>query len=184
MGSIIEHDNKNFYTATGFAFGCSFTSGTGVDSTEAWPSLLNVDNIGQPGASNDYICRTAIDYIQEYKPKYIFVMWTFPARREWIDEDGNKLRFKPDDVKFKWEEAHLELQNSEYDKYNKGKNKLLLELYCLNNNVRLYQMNIDDIDHTLMRRGSDNSHPGREWHTNVAEHFTKQMVAHSPEIPR
>jgi len=175
---MIEKSNAT----TGIAFGCSFTSGIGVEPHEAWPSLLNAENMGQPGASNDYICRTAIEVLKQHKPEFIFVMWTYTARREWIDEYGNKLRFKPDDVKFKWEEAHLELQNSEYDKYNKAKNKLLLELYCLNANVKLYQMNMDDIDHTLMAKGTDGSHPGREWHTHVARHFNKKMVGSTSQI--
>ena len=57
-----------------------------------------------PEVQNDKICRLAIEYIRIAKPDTIFVMWTFPNRREWIDEDGNVL-FKADDVKYKWEEA-------------------------------------------------------------------------------
>ena len=173
--SLILKQTLNITTTGAAAFGCSFTSGTGVDIP--WPKLLGVHNYGQPGASNDYICRVAIEYISKTNTDKIFVMWTFPNRREWIDEDGNVLRFKADDVKFKWEEANLELQNSEWDKYNISKNKLLLENYCTNNNVKLFQMNVDDIDHRLMNSyGSDNSHPGVSWHVNVSEIFTKQMV--------
>ena len=64
-------------------------------------------------------------------------MWTFRDRREWIDEDGNVLRFKADDVKYKWEEALVELHNSNWDNYNFNKNKLLLESFCVNTDVRL-----------------------------------------------
>ena len=162
------------------AFGCSFTYGTGVKAVEAWPFLLGVNNFGLPGSSNDKICRLAIEYIKLKSPKRIFVMWTFPNRREWIDDQRTVLRFKADDVKYRWEEAHLELQNEYWDHYNKSKNILLLENFCVNNNVTLFQMSVDALDHTSMNSyGSDNSHPGTEWHTNVTEHFNRQVVAKS-----
>lgn len=162
------------------AFGCSFTYGTGVHYNEAWPFLLGANNFGLPGSSNDKICRLAIEYIRTYKPKNIFVMWTFLNRREWLDDQGTVLRFKADDVKYRWEQAHLELQNEYWDNYNKDKNILLLENFCVNTNVTLYQLSVDSINHTeLGSFGSDNSHPGTVWHSHVAEYFTRQMVAQS-----
>lgn len=170
------------------AFGCSFTYGTGVEYDEAWPKLIGANNYGLPGSSNDKICRLAIEYISIAKPDAIFVMWTFENRREWIDEDGNVLRFKADDVRklpgrsnrYKWEEAHFELYNKHWDHYNYSKNKLLLENFCVNTDVKLYQLYVSDIDHTLMNSyGSDKAHPGKEWHIHVSENFTKQMVAHT-----
>ena len=172
-----ENFRDNATTGRG-AFGCSFTYGTGVEPYEAWPKLVGANNYGLPGSSNDKICRLAIEYIRIAKPDTIFVMWTFPNRREWIDEDGNVLRFKADDVNYKWEEAHIELHNTHWDNYNYSKNKLLLESFCVNTDVRLFQLNVLDIDHSLMKSyGSDNSHPGKEWHIYVSENFTKQMVA-------
>ena len=169
--------NENFRdtsTTGSGAFGCSFTYGTGVVLNNTWPYLLGTSNYGLPGSSNDRICRLAIEYINLTNPNKIYVMWTFKNRREWIDEDNNILRFKSDDVNFKWEEAHLELHNEHWDNYNYNKNKLLLENFCVNNNVELYQLNVSDIKYNDL--GDDGLHPGKEWHINVSEHFTKQMV--------
>ena len=163
------------------AFGCSFTYGTGVKPYESWPKLLGVNNFGMPGSSNDKICRLAIEYIRLAKPDAIFVMWTFWDRREWLDEDNIYLRFKvaaDTSCNYKWHEAHVELHNPHWDYYNYSKNKLLLESFCLNTDVRLFQLNVLDIDHSLMNSyGSDDKHPGTEWHINVSENFAKQMVA-------
>ena len=64
---------------------------------------------------------------------------------------------KADDTsKYKWEEAP-ELHNENWDYYNYSKNKLLLESLCVNTDVRLFQLNVFDIDHSLMNSyGSDN----------------------------
>lgn len=179
---IKTFDSENFRdkSTTGRgAFGCSFTYGTGVEPYEAWPKLVGANNYGLPGSSNDKICRLAIEYIRIAKPDTIFVMWTFTNRREWIDQDGNVLRFKADDIKnLDWIKAHVELHNENWDYYNYSKNKLLLESFCLNTDVRLFQLNVLDIDYSLMNSyGSDNKHPGTEWHIHVSENFTKQMVA-------
>ena len=45
---------------------------------------------------------------------------------------------KADDIKYKWEEAHVELHNENWDYYNYSKNKLLLESFCVNTDVRLF----------------------------------------------
>lgn len=161
------------------AFGCSFTFGTGVDEHHPFPAILEVANCGQPGSSNDKIARLAVSYINTYRPKDIYVCWTFPQRREWIDEFGNVIPFKnvtPEEAKqimsqtwVSWDNAHIFLSNSLWDEYNYTKNKLFLEGYCAMNNVNLHQMNVFDVDHTQYSYGRDLSHPGPDWHVTVAE---------------
>ncbi len=63
--------------------GDSFT--TGEESTIAWPKLIpNTVNIAQAGASNDYICRTTVSYIENRSNKVdaVIIAWTSPNRIE------------------------------------------------------------------------------------------------------
>ena len=63
--------------------GCSFTSGE--ESPVAWPSLVPGSvNIAVAGASNDYIVRSTVNYInntEEY-PVKVIIAWTSPNRIE------------------------------------------------------------------------------------------------------
>ena len=61
--------------------GCSFTSGE--ESSVAWPSLISgTVNIAEPGASNDYILRTTVEYIEQHDVSHVIVAWTSPHRIE------------------------------------------------------------------------------------------------------
>ena len=164
------------------AFGCSFTFGTGVDEKQHWPGLMGIVNCGQPGSSNDKITRLAVTYCKNFKPSSIYVMWTFPQRREWVDEQGNMIAFKNlSELEIKnilsqkfvsWDNTHLFLMNDLWDEYNYTKNKLLLESFCTANNIKLFQTTVTEIDHGNYPKARDNMHPGPEWHINVAASFT------------
>ena len=61
--------------------GCSFTAGE--ESPVAWPDLIaNTVNIAVPGASNDYILRSTVEYVDSHKVDYAIIAWTSPARLE------------------------------------------------------------------------------------------------------
>ena len=63
--------------------GDSFT--TGEESNVAWPSLIpDTVNIAKAGASNDWICRTTVSYIEEpLQPvDAVILAWTSPSRIE------------------------------------------------------------------------------------------------------
>mgnify|MGYP003641749916 CR=1 FL=1 len=65
--------------------GDSFTYGSELeDRKQAWPYLLGeeVVNLAVPGASNDYIFRTTIDYLQTNVVDQVIVVWTTPDRYE------------------------------------------------------------------------------------------------------
>lgn len=156
------------------AFGCSATWAEGVEINEDWPALLGLYNGAQPGSSNDRIVRLAIEYINEHRPDTIYVLWTLNTRREWIDSNGTPLRFnpthKPNQGKF-WHKAMVMLSNDEYDEYTFKKNKILLESFCTANNVKLVQLDMVDYPFHTYPLGSDGSHPGAEWHVNIANAF-------------
>ena len=63
--------------------GDSFTAGE--ESTVKWPSLIpDTVNIAQSGASNDYICRTTVGYIENSSNVVdaVIIAWTSPNRIE------------------------------------------------------------------------------------------------------
>jgi len=167
--SLIEFDN-----GVPASFGCSFTEGVGVYADQTFSFLLNVANCGLNGASNDKICRTAIEYCNKYSPKEIYVMWTFKNRREVIDDTGTFLKFKafdPGSKKYRWHKASAELSNDYSDEYNYQKNRLLLNSFCELKNINLYSTDVDCIENDKL--GSDNAHPGVEWHEKVYNLFKK-----------
>jgi len=163
------------------AFGCSFTFGYAVDEAEIWPNLLGVANFGEPGTSNDRIVRNAITYINGYKPKDIYVMFTFSNRREWISEGGEYKKFKGlsdqdiqrivKDNKWSWETAHVALSNDQADHHNYFKNKMFLEAYCENKNVNLHFTHVGELDWQSFVPARDLQHPGPMWHLLIAEQY-------------
>jgi hypothetical protein len=61
--------------------GDSFTSGE--ESPIAWPNLIpNTINIAIPGASNDYILRSTVEYIESTTVDQAIIAWTSPNRIE------------------------------------------------------------------------------------------------------
>ena len=61
--------------------GCSYTSGE--ESTIAWPSLIaGTVNLAQAGASNDYIVRSIVNYVEANPVDQVIAAWTTPDRIE------------------------------------------------------------------------------------------------------
>ena len=156
------------------AFGCSYTFGYGIN--DPYPVLLDAVNCGLSGASNDQIARLAITYCKTFKPKKIYVMWTFKARREHIHENGALEKFRnlseeaiKEELKSPtWLSSYLTLMNDKSDHYNYQKNKLMLFNFCENNDIVLRQKEILDLSKANFSLARDNDHPGPDWHTNIA----------------
>ena len=172
-GTVYNYNNLGWRDAEftgeiGIA-GDSFVFGHGVD--HPFPQILNIDNLGMPGASNDRIVRHAIQYIRNYEPHTVIVCWTYGYRREWIKPGGMPYNFKnpgPEYPPFKETDVALaELQNHEYDNYNYYKNKLLIESFCTVNKVKLIQIDNHYIPNDA--EGTDGKHPGQNWHNRMAK---------------
>lgn len=162
------------------AFGCSYTFGTGSNSP--WPELMNLANCGVAGGSNDLIARTAITYCKTFKPKNIFVMWTFTNRREHVDNKGldrfrgiSEAELKEEYKNPTWKTYHLMLNSKESNEYNFEKNKLLVESYCFANNINLIQLDVTTIPKRNYQLGRDKDHPGPDWHVVVAEELWTRL---------
>ncbi len=120
--------------------GCSHTEGIGVNDNETWPhyvaEALNMThiNMGFTGRSNDYISRTVTSYVRFFNPKYVFVMYTYPSRREyWTDEGPQPYASQQwgyfQDSPNKWN-AFTELSSAKSDKHNFIKNHSMILMAC------------------------------------------------------
>ena len=85
--------------------GCSYTFGEGLDYHEAWVARFadlyarhhgldaeDVDliNLAQGGASNDYIARTVVPHLERVHPDLVVVLFTYKNRAEvMLDDPGN-----------------------------------------------------------------------------------------------
>lgn len=172
----IWSSRRNNYYGESAAFGCSNTWGIGVEDTEEYPHLLKLWNGGNPKDSNDAITRRAIQYILEFKPKFICVLWTDLNRREWINESNNTQQYlvnwKITHCPKKQWKAFSQLSNDNYNAYVFERNQLLLHSICKLHNVQIYEDNFRDS--WISRKfsiGSDNIHPGKDWHAHQAVRF-------------
>ena len=177
-GTVYNYNNLGWrdaeFTGEIGIVGDSFVFGIGT--THAFPHILEVDNLGMPSASNDRIVRHAIQYIRNYEPHTVIVCWTYGYRREWIKPSGAPYNFKRLNKELKPIDEHLaELQNHEYDNYNYYKNKLLIESFCAVNKVKLIQIDNHYIPNDA--EGTDNKHPGQNWHNRMAKEVKKLINA-------
>ena len=85
--------------------GCSYTFGEGLDYDEAWVTRFvslyarhhelaaeDVDliNLAQGGASNDYIARTVVPHLARLDPDLVVILFTYKNRAEvMLDDPGN-----------------------------------------------------------------------------------------------
>lgn len=85
--------------------GCSYTFGEGLDYDEAWATRFvrlyarhrgldveDVDliNLAQGGASNDYIARTVVPHLERVEPDLVVILFTYKNRAEvMLDDPGN-----------------------------------------------------------------------------------------------
>ena len=85
--------------------GCSYTFGEGLDYHEAWVTQFagryarhrgldakDVDliNLAQGGASNDYIARTVLPHLERVEPDLVVILFTYKSRAEvMLDDPGH-----------------------------------------------------------------------------------------------
>tara|TARA_R100000027_G_scaffold25988_2_gene18864 strand:- start:392 stop:1093 length:702 start_codon:yes stop_codon:yes gene_type:complete len=160
--------------------GDSYVFGIGVDTCFA--EQIGYDNLGTPAASNDLITRRAIQYIHNYSPDELIVVWTYGYRREWITPDGEPYEFKRK-MKGEWSDAEFalaELSNYDYDTYSWFKNRWLLMLYADVAECDIREYNNHTIDPTQYSPpGKDGKHPGQGWHDAMAQ----MILDRTPRVP-
>lgn len=72
-------------------FGCSFTWGLELEDplTQSWPALLQAQNHGQCGASNQTITRLLLEHLATNRPDLVIIMWTYTHRFEFVLDNNN-----------------------------------------------------------------------------------------------
>lgn len=93
---IYEYNSRGFrdrewpdnLTDSIWCLGDSFTVGIGCPIEHTWPSVLEYKSnkrtisISMDGASNNWIARQAIAVLEEIRPTYMVIMWSYLHRRE------------------------------------------------------------------------------------------------------
>tara|TARA_R110000868_G_scaffold406097_1_gene686223 strand:+ start:227 stop:748 length:522 start_codon:yes stop_codon:yes gene_type:complete len=155
------------------ALGCSHTSGTGVESHEAWPSLLNVDkNLGKNGASTDYCARILRDYLRHTHVDIVYIFYPNRFRFEHV-VDGNIEQSVPSDP------GRINLMETYDDAWCEANyNKQTATIYglCIQHNCLLVDLTLENITTIIDHNdrwpiGSDNLHNGPQWHVWLADLF-------------
>lgn len=158
-------------------FGCSYSFGYGVDDVHTWPYLLDVFNGALPGSSNDRIARLAVQYMNTFKPKNIYIVWSFISRREHVDEAGNFYQFTSlseaelNEHGNEYKLAMLELANKNSNMLNLQKNQILVEHVAKSLGVRYNYKVLQQTNYTNYLTSRDLDHPNPQWHRIIAEDF-------------
>ena len=110
-----------------YTIGDSFTYGAELDEPkkQAWPRLVadrlgyKLVNLAKPGASNDYIIRATVEFLETRTPDIAIIAWTTPHRLE-IDEIQCTPNSRPDVFETwddQWAENKFQTQVKLLDKY-------------------------------------------------------------------
>jgi len=177
----IEFDQIDFNKPRALAMGCSHTKGSGVKQHESWPEVLkekiNIDqiiNLGQWGASSDYVIRILPDCLEQFKPDVVFVFWPDYVRFE-ILKDGIYRQIIPTD---KDRILYIESHSDELLKENYANNLKIAAELCRDRAVKLIGISWDDLIPVMDRadkwnKGADNLHFDSVWQHGVAETFKR-----------
>lgn len=150
------------------ACGCSYTFGEGLNYEETWPyffarwyadyrhlDLVDVDlhNLSQAGASNDYIARTTLPQLDRVRPDLAVILFTRRNRAEafqctqgaatieslgpWVEDSAAlaPVRLRPGDERrraglVELAESYYAFYEDDWGLVNALKNMLLLQLAC------------------------------------------------------
>lgn len=187
--------------------GCSFVFGVGLAQRDLFHERFSarlgdatgrsvVDlNLGAASASNDFICHLGQIAIPRLRPDVVLIHFTFPARRDYIAADGDRVGFNPSgrgrsrrDVEI---HGHfLALSNLHDDRLNLSRNYLALAalLRCTpwlcsftrDEHRRSIEPVIDPA-HVAgvlpeLDLARDHSHPGRRSHEQLADAYWRGFV--------
>ena len=154
------------------ALGCSHTYGIGVDPEQAWPSLLGLHNLGEPGVSTDYCARLLGEYLPEHSVQEVYIF--YPNRYRFEYKQGNNIsQSTPGDPnRILFMETHDEAwceENYFNQKYN-------IEKLCQAYDALLVDLEMEDITsiidyHDMWPKAPDGGHNGPLWHRWLADLF-------------
>ena len=162
----IEHNPDSI-----IAVGCSCTYGTGVDTHETWPAQLELStglpvyNFGVPGGSLDTCYRVLDTFLPAIQSRYVFVQKPSINRRELI-HFGEYMQIGH------WSKQFTELLDPLEIELNERR-----QLHAIDNITNRYnsKLVIIDFDSDGYTKGTDNSHPGPDWHKALSNKFKESI---------
>jgi hypothetical protein len=171
--------------------GCSHTVGIGVDLESSWTykvasSLgLRHYNLGIGAGSSDTCFRLAHHWIPRLRPKYVMMMTPVDMRIEMLLEK-HLVNLTPNLSSY-MEKHYVDLLEGFYNGWlshpanaelNRLKNVMGVRTICNGIGVPLVEMPAEEALNALdwkTQLGRDLMHPGREWHTKIAERFLSEL---------
>ena len=154
------------------ALGCSHTYGTGVEPYQAWPALLGIENLGQPGCSTDYCVRILGDYLKSNTVDAVYILYPSKFRFEYIENNQIYQSLPTDKNRIKFMESH----NEEWCEKNYLIQTSKILGLCEKYNCILIDLELEDLSRIIDHNdrwplGTDNFHFGPQWHKWVADLF-------------
>ena len=172
--------------------GCSFTMGIGVDGPDSWPERFgkwfpnsNLINFGIGGGSSDMVTRLLYLALNKFTPAVVAILWPICSRMEeynYIDYSYCPTNIGP------WlSKKTIAVYDDSHFLNNSIKNFIFAKYLLDFHKVKNVQFQIDDaiVTSDIMENisiytdynGGRDEHPGRSWHREVADKFTKKYEA-------
>jgi len=161
--------------------GCSTTFGIGMDEERIWPSLvskesgMSIRNFGIPGGGFESIHRVLTVWLEELKPKYVFLAHP-PSltRRSFVTPTNRIHETSPRWEKYEniWDEREIWISNTRAQQ--------AIKWVCQENNVQLIETNLSQGGNGIWVYANNNNIPlkkdqfmgGRDLqHAGVQEHY-------------
>lgn len=175
-------------------FGCSFTFGIGLQDQDVWVNLLKNKlgitgyNLAVPAGSMDAAFRLAYYWIENLKPKYVFLLAPLKDRREYFmqnkftrDKFTRVMLPNCETIKEPYEKSLIEVYNNEITSdhssdINFNKNLFGITHLCEKFNCKLYVVkseitNFKDFDQSAR----DLIHCGLDFQTEIVNLFLKEF---------
>jgi hypothetical protein len=183
----IEFEDIDYSKPRMLTFGCSHTWGDSNEQSDIWPEKLakklnlQLINLGQPGASVDYVYRIFSFAIKKFAPVAIFIYWPDWTRFEYI-KDGRIFESLPNDSNriYHMKTATEEwLINNFISKVNliKEESKDIKLVHLSSYNLIPY---MDHADRWPIAK--DNIHFNFEWHQNLYSIFYELYINNQQPI--
>lgn len=165
--------------------GCSITFGVGVEKNSTWPYIIEnytgrkVYNLGVPGGSMDTFYRLLKYWLPILKSKNILILGHPGARREFYSYKDKWLLLGANclvpftSTAFGDDEDRLILLNGTEFWLNEQKNLDAMKYLASQHDSRLHYITQNGLK--IDNEARDLEHPGKNYHSNVAELFKEKV---------
>lgn len=173
------------------AVGCSTTFGIGMDDERIWPTLvskeigMSIRNFGIPGGSFESIHRVLTVWLEELKPKYVFLAYPASiARRSFISPINHIKEVSPrwEYYEHMWNDREIWISNTRAQQ--------AIKWVCHENNVKLIETHLSQGGNEIWKYSNENDiqiikedfgsgrdlmHAGSQEHYIYSHHILSQI---------